>query len=501
MPTTVLTRLKAWWKSLLWWTAIPMAAVVLLPLVRNHQQSRWLENVQLSNPNLTAEQLQAVALDNVCSDGKPSSQVGHVCADQTRLTFLTCLAAIALIVGLLIPLTLFIAGQRCRKDRRLLLHVFRRALLYVNISTTGLMVTQAVIGIAVLVYVPLEFASRIPTGMILVTGLGALSGCVALIRTMFGMAHEVSTPVLGMFVHRSDEPKLWALVDDVAKCVGTEPPANIVAGLDYQFFVTETEVRTSAGQSAGRTLYLSTPLSRILTVEELRAIVGHELAHFKGDDTAYSLQFYPIYRGAINALLAVSHTAQQLNRGSLTLLPAIHLYSFFLSNFSEAEASISRERELEADRVASTVSSPLHFCSALGKVTLYGGVWVDLLQTPKRWLSADKDDLSAGIGRQFQLSANNHNQHEGWQASLSALGERSISHPTDSHPPLQIRLESLGQSIDDLRDHLAIANSDQSASTLISGIDEIEWKLTGEVRSKYDSAFASRNLTFTQLED
>jgi Zn-dependent protease with chaperone function len=41
-------------------------------------------------------------------------------------------------------------------------------------------------------------------------------------------------------------------------------------------------------------------------VQELSAVIVHELGHFKGADTAFSLHFYSIYRGTFDSLQGVS---------------------------------------------------------------------------------------------------------------------------------------------------------------------------------------------------
>src|SRR5262249_3948737 len=119
------------------------------------------------------------------------------------------------------------------------------------------------------------------------------------------------------------------------------------------FYVTETEVASLDGLLHGRTLYVSFSLCRILDLNEFRAVLAHELAHYKGLDTRFSREFYPIYRGAAQGIVNVRSTFSGRGViGRLVLLPAIYTLSYFLRAFAESERRISRERELAADSAA-----------------------------------------------------------------------------------------------------------------------------------------------------
>jgi len=51
------------------------------------------------------------------------------------------------------------------------------------------------------------------------------------------------------------------------------------------------------------------------TVAEFTAIVGHELGHFRGEDTAMSQQFYPIYRGTTAAIEGLAASGELASSG------------------------------------------------------------------------------------------------------------------------------------------------------------------------------------------
>ena len=92
-----------------------------------------------------------------------------------------------------------------------------------------------------------------------------------------------------------------------------------------------------------------------MTTDEFVAVIGHELGHFRGDDTKFSERFYPIYRGTAASIVSL-HVAGGRGWGQVSLLPAIAVFGFFLEAFSSAERRLSRERELAADQAGASVA-------------------------------------------------------------------------------------------------------------------------------------------------
>lgn len=146
-------------------------------------------------------------------------------------------------------------------------------------------------------------------------------------------------------------------------------------GLDPNFFVTEASVTCCGNVFRGRTLYLSEPLCRILSVQELRAIIGHELGHFRGDDTSFSLKFYPIYRGTVQSIEAIAASTSAMGEGGFAVIPAAYALGFFLHCFAQAESRISRDRELAADAIASECAGERTLGVALTKVCAHSIAW------------------------------------------------------------------------------------------------------------------------------
>jgi Zn-dependent protease with chaperone function len=58
----------------------------------------------------------------------------------------------------------------------------------------------------------------------------------------------------------------------------------------------------------------------------LTAVIALELAHFRGDDTVYSLKFAPVYRG-LGAALEVIDCHEEEGASGLAKLPALAILS------------------------------------------------------------------------------------------------------------------------------------------------------------------------------
>jgi Zn-dependent protease with chaperone function len=144
--------------------------------------------------------------------------------------------------------------------------------------------------------------------------------------------------------------------------------------------VTEARVRCLNGVVTGRTLYCSLPLARILTLPEFDAVIGHELGHFRGGDTAFSQKFYPIYRGTADSLRALRDTGAG-GAGLLPLLPAVGVMSLFYDAFALAERQHGRVREMAADQDGASVSSTEAMATALVKVHAFAGAWDHVRET------------------------------------------------------------------------------------------------------------------------
>jgi Zn-dependent protease with chaperone function len=80
---------------------------------------------------------------------------------------------------------------------------------------------------------------------------------------------------------RLEDSALNQIIRDVAAELDAPLPRHVVVGLRPWCFVARRGLKTSSGKVSGPVLYLSLPFLRMLSADELVAVIAHELAHLK----------------------------------------------------------------------------------------------------------------------------------------------------------------------------------------------------------------------------
>ncbi len=358
-------------------------------------------------------------------------------------------AASAAALSLLVLLAAWALGRRGRASRDSLVAGFsvaRRALPFVLAASVLLATAAAVPALAFEASALLSggFGSSGGIKVLVIAGMGIVAllwigfGAILGLRRAVAAFSPEPAPVLGRRVSREEAPGLWRLMDDLAARLGALRPDDVVVGLTGGFFVSSGPKVLQPGGAAlaGRTLYVPLPYLALLREDEVATIIGHELAHFSGNDTEYSLRFLPIYVGVDRSLHALV-TAGAGGKGIPVLLrPALMLGDFVMERFDHAVQHWSRRRELEADAAGAAVTSPDAAARALVRTAALRPRIEEALDRAARAPDAAGPDLVAGIL--------GHVVAEGTDDPAAHLEEEE-PHPTDTHPPTRARLLALGR--------------------------------------------------------
>ncbi|MEU3981269.1 M48 family metallopeptidase [Streptomyces sp. NPDC026672] len=133
-------------------------------------------------------------------------------------------------------------------------------------------------------------------------GLGMVAGLVFLVLACVLAPRVRRLPDDRPVLFRADAPELFALVDEVARTVGTRSVHAIAVDGSINAGVMTYGVR------GRRLLVLGLPLWEVLTPGERIALLGHELAHYANGDTRNGL----VVGTAVRTLSLWHHTLQPL---------------------------------------------------------------------------------------------------------------------------------------------------------------------------------------------
>lgn len=359
-------------------------------------------------------------------------------------------AVLAFIGGAAGLVTATISGLRARRSQRQLIKSFQRLG-----SVLPFILAMVVIGFCIGVSAAILFeAISIGLWADLTTGsaklfvaalalavVAAYSAFMAVrgLRDVLALFMPEPLDVSGRAVGEAEAPELWRFARSLADRQNALLPDTIIVGLTEGFFVTESQVRLWPEDRllTGRSLYLPASYLDLLDRAEITTIIGHEFAHFSGEDTRYSQRFAPIYAGFWHALTAL----KRVDGGRFVLYPAVKLGFHAIQQFDHAVWHWSRLREFEADRMGSLLGTPADAASALIRTGVIAPAVTYVLD--QAHAESDSDGLHDLVAQTTELV-----RTEGWADPVPLLEDRQ-PHPTDSHPPTIRRISALGVSLDD----------------------------------------------------
>jgi Zn-dependent protease with chaperone function/ribosomal protein L40E len=454
---------------------VPAIAYVFGGFIRANYDAEWSALLVNQFGEKAQEINESFHFADFCSDPTQRDALAVQCSLHEAALFMRRSSVFAVLSGFLLFTAIGLAGYFARFSRRLLLYVFRPALYVTVMAAILLVLLHTSLATGSLYTINTYYLGSVLL-MFLVVGVAIVGilGCIALIRSTISVFFPVTTKVFGKKLAADDQPELYATVRGLAAEIGVAPPDHIVVGFDANFFVTDSKLECHDRRLWGRTMYLSLPLCRILSREELLGIIGHELGHFKGLDTYFGRKFFPIYRLATECVSALETRAH--GSSAIALYPAYYFLSFFLDSFSRAERKLHREQELAADRVGAGLVGEMVCGTALVKVHAFQDFWELFRQGLRDSLDAGQPFTNAS--RMFAEGVKG-----GWrEGCFEGLEERETPHPTNTHPTLKVRLEALNLNVAKLIEAAAVVLPEAPAVHLIAGHEQIEEDLTSVKR-------------------
>ena len=360
------------------------------------------------------------------------------------LSIMKSTSIISIIFTIFYLLLIKISGKIASKNRRILLVAFR-PLYYL---TSFILIISTLINgfllFATLYYSYPDTTNKLLLLVFILIIVGIFIAIGLIVRSVFVALGKYYDTIPGRLARKGG--RLSTFIKTISDEYGIPEVDNIIVGKSLSFFVTESALICDSQFIEGRTLCLCSLQIKYLSTDELKSIIIHELAHFKGEDTKYSIKFYPIYMGVFHAIERLHENMHEI--WYLTMMPAISMYSFFINSFTEAESKLSRERELVADNEAIKITSATVFSSALIKSIIIINIWIKAVdETEEDVSSLTKVAAKEIIASYFYQLLNNIDV---MQYCTKQILDKSDFHPFDSHPTLDERLKNSGVDLDEI---------------------------------------------------
>ncbi len=371
----------------------------------------------------------SISFAQVCANDDPAMAdlKGHLentCGDYAQFRIVTLASWAGILIALFAIIFIGISGTASMTSRTRQLWSIRVGVPLLKGVAASQMILQGFIVVMLSYWVTALLTQRFFLKLVVMAAIFAIGAVFIAIRGIF---RRVDSPVFvdGDLLTRDTAPDLWASVDRICAHFDTAPPAQILAGIDDNFFVTEHVITTPDGELTGRTLFVSISLLRHLSVEEAEAVIAHEMAHFSGGDTLFSLQTRPLMSRFDQYLAELTDISTVL---------AFNLLNAFRGLMELSFGKHSRDREFRADQLAAETIGGPHIGSALLKLSAYSQyrfqIEGDLFSQQTKHTSLTLADRINDGFRDYAKSP----------LFSSNMAEAGVSHPFDSHPLIIERL-------------------------------------------------------------
>ncbi|MBG0828067.1 M48 family metalloprotease [Planomonospora sp. ID67723] len=300
-----------------------------------------------------------------------------------------------------------------------------RAMLAFALLTGFYVLVGLVLAAAVLFDVWLFFVDFHATGLKVAILLTLAAG--ALVRALWVVSRRKHGEEPGVAVSREQEPELWRTVEELALRVRTPAPDEIRLVAEVNAAVSE-DTRFLGLRATRRRMYIGLPLLQVLTVDEMRAVLGHELGHYSEAHTRLGA---PVYRGRV-ALLA---TVEGLGNHPIVQ----RLFAWYGKLYLRVSQAVSRRQELEADEFAVMIAGREAMTGALRKIHSTALAW-DLFADCYLTLVGAGGNRPARVLEGFHAVLGDPAR----QAEVARASEQPEElSPYDSHPGLGDRLAAI----------------------------------------------------------
>lgn len=237
----------------------------------------------------------------------------------------------------------------------------------------------------------------------------------------------------------AQHPELFAEIRRVSEATGERMPAHVYLVLEVNAFVAQRGGIMGIGSR--RVMGIGVPLLRTLQVDEMRAVIAHEMGHFYGGDTKLGPWIYKT-RGAVErTVINFDRVRNETGSWIHVLFSAVQApFRWFGVGYLRITQAIKRAQEYSADAVAVRVEGRRAVVEGFKK-THAAALAHDLYLRTEVAPLVDRGALPA-VGEGFSRYLANERMTKLLDQVVAAELTEGQGDPYDSHPPLRERIEA-----------------------------------------------------------
>ena len=297
--------------------------------------------------------------------------------------------------------------------------------------------------------------------------------------------------VHGFPITEEDQPELIDLIKSLSKKINSIFPDNIILTSETQFFVTSANLRLYNYKYEklikGNTLCIPLLIFKVLSKDELSGVIGHELAHFSGEDTKYSIKYSKttsslrkIFKEFKSAFSGTKYD-QATEWGFYFIIRFFLIMIFFpmvflYENLIEKNKLNLRNRELRADKIGSSVcKNKKNFITGLCKFCIYRLIWT--LAEYEIFDKRKSIKTQKTLTKEFIKFQTKYHENFDPGKDLKKIMNFEMIHPSDDHPSILNRAKNLNIDVKKFNKKDLTDSTDLSIS-FIKNYDFVDKELT-----------------------